>query len=282
MPILRFPDRDCPFTQVPNHIIDDLRLTPKALGVLVRMLRKPDYWEFSVQQLAQAQGVGKAVIEAVSKELQGLGYLDIAKQRTDGKFTGHTWTLYTNPYPENRVTAPYPEKPDLENRVTVDGQEPCGSADEVGHLPQPEKPDPGNRVTNTKTVKPKNKPKPKPLSEFADQSHRVMTHLNTQTGRHYRQDKYILARLREGYTPDDLCLVVDFLHVVRRREDPAWCDRYLDNVTPFRAENCDKFLARAQRWQDGGRHVNGTSPHSGHRIGNYANGKYCHDCKVDV
>lgn len=76
----------------------------------------------------------------------------------------------------------------------------------------------------------------------------VLTHLNTITRRNYRTTKYIAARLKDGYSVQECCLMLDWLHTERRRMDAAWVEQYLDNVTPFRPDNFDKYLQRAKEW----------------------------------
>ena len=65
-----------PFTMVPNSTINDARLGPKALGLLVFMLSKPDGWSFREQTLATQMGVSRAQIRTAMGPLLKLGYVE--------------------------------------------------------------------------------------------------------------------------------------------------------------------------------------------------------------
>lgn len=81
----------------------------------------------------------------------------------------------------------------------------------------------------------------------------ILVYLNTTLERAYRVDKHIKARLRQGFTVEDCKVVIDWLHIARRQQDPEWVEKYLDHTTPFREENFDKYLQRANEWHSEGR-----------------------------
>jgi hypothetical protein len=64
-----------PFTMVPNATIADTRLGPKALGLLVFMLSKPDGWTFREETIAKQMGVSRAQIRTAMARLLELGYV---------------------------------------------------------------------------------------------------------------------------------------------------------------------------------------------------------------
>lgn len=91
--------------------------------------------------------------------------------------------------------------------------------------------------------------------QLHDDEATVLTHLNKITGRQYTDPGHIRTRLRDGAKVAECLLVLDWLHIVRRVENPKWVEQYLDNDTPFRDKvNFGKYLARAQPWHEGGRH----------------------------
>ena len=106
------------------------------------------------------------------------------------------------------------------------------------------------RSQSLKPEKEKNPPDP---PQGGSNSQQVLAHLSAVTGRRYSHEKYIQARLASGATVDDCCLVIDWLHTVRRTKAPEWVDEYLNPVTPFRAENFDKYLPPAREWEARGR-----------------------------
>ncbi len=63
------------WTTVDNRIINDRRLSMKALGLLVYMLSKPDNWEFSQESLGEWFDEGREAMRTVMKSLSGAGYI---------------------------------------------------------------------------------------------------------------------------------------------------------------------------------------------------------------
>ena len=82
----------------------------------------------------------------------------------------------------------------------------------------------------------------------------IIAHLNDKTGRHYRtrspdgrptsMAEFVMARLRQGYTPEDAVAVIDvkckhWLHDERM-------SRYLTPETLFRKSNFERYLAEVE------------------------------------
>lgn len=63
------------WTTVDNRIINDRRLSMKALGLLVFMLSKPDNWEFSQEALGDWFSEGRDAMRSVMKNLAAAGYI---------------------------------------------------------------------------------------------------------------------------------------------------------------------------------------------------------------
>ncbi|MBW9589866.1 hypothetical protein FHB94_03565 [Citrobacter freundii] len=101
---------------------------------------------------------------------------------------------------------------------------------------------------------------PDPEVVITDQAKKVLTHLNQTTGSRYQvcstSLENIRARLREQFTVDDLCLVVDY-------KNADWCDseqaQYLRPATLFIPKNFPGYLQSATKWSAAGRpeRVNG-------------------------
>lgn len=62
---------------------------------------------------------------------------------------------------------------------------------------------------------------------------------------------YIRGRLAEGYTAEDLMLVVDYL-TAKWLKDPKMSD-YLRPRTLFSPENCAEYFDKAKKWTKNGR-----------------------------
>ena len=91
--------------------------------------------------------------------------------------------------------------------------------------------------------------RPRKKSSPTPQALEVLSHLCQTTGRDFRVCTQIDTLLNTGVTPQECLTVIDWLHAVKRQEDPEWCERWFDNVTPFRPANFDKYRVRAVEWK---------------------------------
>ncbi|MDU3912251.1 conserved phage C-terminal domain-containing protein [Kluyvera ascorbata] len=107
---------------------------------------------------------------------------------------------------------------------------------------------------------------PDPEVVITDQAKIVLAHLNQTTGSRYQvcssSLENIRARLRENFSVEDLCLVVDYKTADWRETDQA---QYLRPATLFIPKNFPGYLQSATNWSAAGRpeRVNGkwaTSP----------------------
>lgn len=64
-----------------NRAIDDARLSLKAKGLLLEMLREPDTWRFSQSWLAGRSTDGVDAIRSAMDELKAARYLAIERTR---------------------------------------------------------------------------------------------------------------------------------------------------------------------------------------------------------
>lgn len=73
------------FTQLDNGLLDDSRLSFKAVGLLCYMLRLPDDWDFTLEGLAKKHRDGLASVRSAMAELETAGYVTRgSQQRTEG------------------------------------------------------------------------------------------------------------------------------------------------------------------------------------------------------
>lgn len=112
MSIIRSPRKDRGFTIVSNAVAQDARLSMRALGLLVRLLSRPDNWETNSTTLAAEFGVGREQMQGVLRELSGFDYMALVKERKeDGTFFSR-WYVYDEPEKEQPEHGkPAPEKP---------------------------------------------------------------------------------------------------------------------------------------------------------------------------
>lgn len=101
---------------------------------------------------------------------------------------------------------------------------------------------------------------PDPEVVITDQAGQVLSYLNQTTGSRYQvcstSLENIRARLREQFTVDDLCLVVDYKNADWRDSEQA---QYLRPATLFIPKNFPGYLQSATKWSSAGRpeRVNG-------------------------
>ncbi|SEK36772.1 phage conserved hypothetical protein, C-terminal domain-containing protein [Kosakonia sacchari] len=102
---------------------------------------------------------------------------------------------------------------------------------------------------------------PDPAVLITDQAKRVLTHLNQKTGSRYQVGKtsmeHIRARLGEGFTTDDLILVVEYA-TAKWGQDLQMAE-YLRPTTLFLPTKFPGYLQGATKWTEAGRpeRVNG-------------------------
>jgi len=86
------------YTTMSNYHLDDRRLSLKAVGLLSKILRLPDDWDYSVAGLSQICCEGRDAISSAIKELEQAGYI-IRRQsfNENGKFSGFEYIVHECP-----------------------------------------------------------------------------------------------------------------------------------------------------------------------------------------
>lgn len=111
MTIIRSPRVQRDFTIVSNSVCLDPRLSMRALGLLLRLLCRPDNWKTNSETLAREFGVGRDQIRGVLKELVGAGYMTLSKQQdAAGHWTSH-WSVFDEPTSASDTGEPKPGLP---------------------------------------------------------------------------------------------------------------------------------------------------------------------------
>ena len=100
------------YTTLSNRLLDDDRLSFKAVGLLTYMLRLPDDWDFTLEWLAKKHRDGLSSIRSAMKELEDAGYVTRGDQRRGegGTFQGSDYIVREDPDTDRPVTA-------CENRI---------------------------------------------------------------------------------------------------------------------------------------------------------------------
>ena len=121
MTIRRAPRKKQNFTVLSNELIEDSRLSWDAMGVLIYLLSKPDYWEVSVTQLVKERrgakkALGRDAIYRILNELIELGYVQrSAEKDRAGRFAGYSYEVQEVPITANPST----DEPSTANTTLV-------------------------------------------------------------------------------------------------------------------------------------------------------------------
>lgn len=125
--IVRAPRKQRDFTILSNAVCQDRRLSPRALGVLVRILSRPDDWRTTSELLAADFGIGRDGIRSAMRELREAGYMQLHKVQNEAGHWSTFWTVHEEPgeacvaddeQPEQDF--PAPDKPVSGGPVTGD------------------------------------------------------------------------------------------------------------------------------------------------------------------
>jgi len=82
------------FVAVPNHVLDDERLSPEAIGVLVWFARKPAGWIARTSAVRERFNIGKDRWQRIARELRAVGAIRVERVRTaSGVISGSRFVI---------------------------------------------------------------------------------------------------------------------------------------------------------------------------------------------
>lgn len=86
------------YTVMSNCHLDDTRLSLKAIGLLSKILRLPDDWDYTLDGLAHICKEGKDAIRSAIVELERAGYIERRQTHAaDGSFAGNEYIVHEAP-----------------------------------------------------------------------------------------------------------------------------------------------------------------------------------------
>lgn len=94
MSIIRSARKERDFAILSNKLLQDSRLSMGALGVLVRLLSRPDNWETNSETLAREFGCGRDAVRTNLKKLQEIGYIKLFKSQDDLGRWSSVWMVF--------------------------------------------------------------------------------------------------------------------------------------------------------------------------------------------
>lgn len=87
------------YTVMSNRHLDDTRLSLKAIGLLSKILRLPDDWDYTLEGLAHICKEGKDAIRSAIVELEQAGYIERRQTHAaDGSFAGNEYIVHEAPF----------------------------------------------------------------------------------------------------------------------------------------------------------------------------------------
>lgn len=95
----------CNFTQIPNQIINDKKVSFKAKGLYLYFVSKPDEWEFSLSGITSQAKESMPTVISIINELIENGYMEKIKRRnSNGKQEVNQYLLHESPTDSRNLT----------------------------------------------------------------------------------------------------------------------------------------------------------------------------------
>ena len=217
------------YVAVPKAVIDDPRLSFRAKGLLITLLAQVDDHTSNTDRFADVAREGTDGMKSVLKELEGAGYYRRLEERdVDGT---------------SRVTEVFFElscKPLLEAHdedLPRDGEPTERGAPQTSSDGETQPPPPAERIIDQ-------------LNELRERSWEWMRY-TPLSARYAKNLEHISGRLSDGYSEQDLILVLEYIAAVDGGKEES--RKYFDCVTPFNTKNFERNLAMAREWEARGR-----------------------------
>lgn len=97
MSIIRSARKERDFAILSNALLQDSRLSMRGLGLLVRLLSRPDNWETNSEVLAREFNCGREQMRSVLGELRDLGYMRLVKSQDSKGHWSSKWFVFEEP-----------------------------------------------------------------------------------------------------------------------------------------------------------------------------------------
>ncbi|CAM7464014.1 Phage conserved hypothetical protein C-terminal domain-containing protein [Citrobacter freundii] len=265
-------------TKLTGYVWDGCAASGMKLSSVAIMARLADFssdegvcWP-SIETIARQLGAGPSTIRTAIAKLEKDGWLTRTQRRNGNRNASNVYRLNVAKLQAaafSQLSDSDTSKSDA-SKFDTSKTDPSKSGKNGGFDPSESGGDPSVKSKQDPQVT--SKPscpvaaQPDPEIVITDQARQVLSYLNQTTGSRYQvcssSLENIRARLREKFSVEDLCLVVDYKTADWRETDQA---QYLRPATLFIPKNFPGYLQSATNWSAAGRpeRVNGkwaTSP----------------------
>lgn len=244
-----------------SYVWDSCAAAGMKLTSVAIMARLADYskddgvcWP-SIETIARQLGAGVSTIRTAIGKLEKEGWLTRQQRRSGNRNAPNIYRLNVSKLRQVALShTPYSD-PSNSDRSKSDASE----SSKTGSFHPPESGgDPS--VNSTQDPSLNSTPfcqvaaQPDPQVLLTDQAKQVLKHLNLTTGSRFTNCnsslEHIRARLREGFTPVELQLVIEYKTEDWRGGEQ---EQYLRPITLFTPSKFPGYLQKAGRWQEAGR-----------------------------
>lgn len=249
-----------------SYVWDGCAASGMKLSSVVIMARLADFssdegvcWP-SIATIARQIGAGESTVRTAIAKLEKEGWLTRKQRRQGNRNASNVYQL--NVVKLRAAAISQLSESDASNSDVSDSDhskfEASKSGKNNGFDPSESGGDPSVKSTTDPSDKKPSCPvaaQPDPVVVITDQAKQVLSHLNKTTGSRYQVCKSSLenirARLADGFTPDELLLVIDY-SVEKWGEDLKMAE-YLRPTTLFLPSKFPGYLQSANRWNAAGR-----------------------------
>lgn len=254
-------------TKLTGYVWDACAASGMKLSSVAIMARLADFsndegvcWP-SIETIARQLGAGESTVRTAIGKLEQEGWLTRQQRRKGNRNASNVYQLNVVKLQAaafSQLSESDPSKSDA-SKSDASKSSNTGSfhpSESGGDPSVNSKHDPSDKKPSCQVAA-----QPDPAVLITDQAKRVLTHLNQKTGSRYQVGKtsmeHIRARLGEGFSTDDLILVVDYA-TAKWGQDLQMAE-YLRPTTLFLPTKFPGYLQGATKWAEAGRpeRVNG-------------------------
>ncbi|WP_290557454.1 MULTISPECIES: conserved phage C-terminal domain-containing protein [unclassified Leclercia] len=253
-------------TKLSSYVWDGCAASGMKLSSVAIMARLADFssdegvcWP-SIDTIARQLGAGPSTVRTAIAKLEKDGWLKRTQRRQGNRNASNIYQLNVSKL-RAAALAHLPDSDTSNSDASKSDPskfEASKSGKKGGFDPSESGGDPSVKSTTDPSDKKPScpvAPQPDPAVVITDQAKQVLSHLNQTTGSRYQVCKSSLenirGRLTEGFTPDELTLVVDYS--VEKWGDDLKMAEYLRPTTLFLPSKFPGYLQSANKWDSAGR-----------------------------